>query len=286
MPHIVEEFAPAKINLALHVTGQRSDGYHLIETIVAFADVGDRLTVQDAQSDAFTICGPFASALSGDRGNLVLDARDAMRADAGCSRPVSIQLEKNLPVASGMGGGSADAAACLRGLRRLWSLPHSDAELAEIGAALGADVPMCLTSKPLFASGIGDEIEPIAALPTMQMVLVNPNLAVSTPEVFKRLMHKTNPGIILPACGSSEDWITALTSMRNDLEPPAETVLPAVVECRSALSDSGALIARMSGSGATCFGIYGDGQKAADAADAIRSTHPTWYVCATSTLSG
>ena len=286
MPDIIEEFAPAKINLALHVTGQRSDGYHLIETIVVFADVGDRLTVRDAQSDAFTICGPFAPALSGDSSNLVLDARDALRADARSSRPVSIQLEKNLPVASGIGGGSADAAACLRGLRRLWSLRHSDAELADIGVALGADVPMCLASKPLFAAGIGDEIEPVSALPTMPMVLVNPNLAVSTPEVFKRLMRKTNPGVTLPAGGSFDDWVAALTSMRNDLEPPAETVLPAVAECRSALSDNGALIARMSGSGATCFGIYDDGQKAADAADAIRSTHPTWYVCATSTQPG
>lgn len=286
MLDVVEEFAPAKINLALHVTGLRSDGYHLLETIVAFADVGDRLTVQDAQSDAFTICGPFAPALSGDSGNLVLDARDAMRSDAKSSRPVSIQLEKNLPVSSGIGGGSADAAACLRALRRLWSLPHSDAELADMGVALGADVPMCLTSKPLFASGIGDEIEPVSEMPTMPLVMVNPNLAVSTPEVFKRLTHKTNPGITLPAGGSGDDWIAALKSMRNDLEAAAEAVLPAVSECRSALSDSGALIARMSGSGATCFGIYGDGQKAADAADTIRSTHPTWYVCATSTLPG
>ncbi len=286
MPDIVEEFAPAKINLALHVTGQRSDGYHLIETIVAFADVGDRLTVQDAQSDAFSICGPFASSLSDDSGNLVLDALDALRTDARSSRSVSIQLEKNLPVASGIGGGSADAAACLRALRRLWSLSHSDAELADIGVALGADVPMCLASKPLFASGIGEEIKPVSALPTMPLVLVNPNLAVSTPEVFKRLTHKTNPGITLPAGDSGEDWITTLTSMRNDLEPPAETVLPAVAECRSALSDSGALIARMSGSGATCFGLFDNGQKAAEVADAIRSAHPTWYVCATSTLSG
>ncbi len=285
MPDIVE-FAPAKINLALHVIGQRADGYHLIDSIVAFAQAGDRLIVSAASTDTFSIEGPFAGALAAESDNLVLRARDAMRATVSTTDPVSILLEKNLPVAAGIGGGSADAAACLRALRRLWSLPLSDRELSAIAIGLGADVPMCLRSRPLVAMGIGDIIEPVSAMPAMPAVLVNPNLALSTPEVFRHLAHKNNTGIPRPAADTADGWITALQTLRNDLQAPAEALQPAISDCCSILSDSGALLARMSGSGATCFGLYADGQKAAEAAESIRMAHPAWYVCATATLPG
>ena len=282
----IVEFAPAKINLALHVTGQRADGYHLIESIVVFAQAGDRLSVSAAQTDSFGVDGPFADALSGENDNLVLRAREAMRAVVAGAGPTDIRLEKHLPVAAGIGGGSADAAACLRALRRLWSAPLSDAELHAIAARLGADVPMCLQSRPLVATGIGDVVEPVSTLPPMPIVLVNPNVAVSTPEIFKRLTDKNNPGIALTADNAAEGWVAALQTLRNDLQPPAEALFPDITDCRSALTDSGAAIARMSGSGATCFGLFADGQKAAAAAAAIRNAHPAWYVCATVTLAG
>ena len=285
MPDIVE-LAPAKINLALHVTGQRSDGYHLIESIVVFAQAGDRLTFRKAPADGFSVEGPFAGALSEENDNLVLRARDALREAVSTTPPVSILLEKNLPVSAGIGGGSADAAACLRGLRRLWSLPLSDEDLAAIAIGLGADVPMCLWSQPLVAKGIGDIIEPVAALPAMPMVLVNPSLPVSTPDVFRQLMQKNNKGIALPPAETAEDWIAALQALRNDLQAPAEVLLPAISDCRSALAGSGTSLVRMSGSGATCFGLFADGQKAAAATETIRTDHPSWYACATVTLPG
>ena len=283
MPDSVE-FAPAKINLALHVTGQRPDGYHLIESIVAFVQTGDRLTARDASSDTFTLDGPFADALSRESDNLVLRARDTLRAKTVTTTPVSIHLEKNLPVAAGIGGGSADAAACLRALQRLWSLPDSPADLSGIAIGLGADVAMCLRPHPLFATGIGDVIETVSAMPTMPMVLINPKVPVLTPEVFQSLDNKNNPGITPPTADTAEQWIAALQGLRNDLQAPAEEMLPVIADCSSALTDNGALLARMSGSGATCFGLYADVQRAAAAAEAIRAVHAAWYVTATATL--
>ncbi|MBO9193244.1 4-(cytidine 5'-diphospho)-2-C-methyl-D-erythritol kinase [Rhizobium sp. 16-449-1b] len=284
----ISEDAFAKINLALHVTGQRDDGYHLLEMLVTFTRSGDRLDFAPADADEFHISGRFGDALTGDGGtNLVLKARDALRIAVldvgGTAPPVSIHLRKDLPIASGIGGGSADAAAALRGLMRLWGIPLPAATIDAIAIKLGADVPMCLTSRPLIARGIGERIETVRDLPAFPMVLANPLKGVSTPEVFRRLATKTN-GELVVAPGRS--WLDALRGMRNDLEPPARALLPEIAEISDMLSDQGALFVRMSGSGATCFGIFANMDEAKAAARALHGKRPDWYFEATETLAG
>ena len=293
-PERVEETAPAKINLALHVTGQRADGYHLIDSLVTFAEDGDELSFVSAEADGLTLRGRFGSVLSLDPagldGNLVLRARDLLRAaldETGQSHgPVKITLEKNLPIASGIGGGSADAAATLRGLMRLWQAELSDDRLQAIALKLGADVPMCLTSRPLRARGIGEALEPVA-LPSFPIVLVNPLLPVSTPEIFRRLARRDNAVIgMLPEGAGSGEWLAGLADLRNDLQPPAEALVPEIAEACDYLRQSLAGFVRMSGSGATCFGLYDTEPAALRAALALSSFRPDWYVLLTHTIAG
>ncbi|MBX4865509.1 4-(cytidine 5'-diphospho)-2-C-methyl-D-erythritol kinase [Rhizobium bangladeshense] len=281
----VTEEARAKINLALHVTGQRADGYHLLDMLVTFADCGDRLGFLPAPADAFTLSGRFGETLAGDGGtNLVIRARDLLREVVGAlAFPVHIHLQKNLPVASGIGGGSADAAATLRGLMRLWGTGLPVETLAALALKLGADVPMCLESRPLIARGIGEEIEAVPDLPALAMVLANPLKGVSTPEVFRRLKAKNNPPLKL---AQSAGWLAAIRAARNDLEPPAREVVPEIAVISAMLQTEGALLARMSGSGATCFGIFADMATARDAAAALHEARPDWYFQATQTVSG
>ena len=277
-------FAPAKINLALHVTGQRADGYHLLESLVVFAKVGDWLTIEPAPEDGLTFSGPFGGSLRADLNtNLVLRARDAMRIHASHAPcpPVHIHLEKNLPLSSGIGGGSADAAATMKALNDLWALGLSEAELMALGLPLGADVPMCILGKPLIASGIGDVITPISHMPELSLVLVNPSVGVSTPQIFRALSSKANGP--LPELTPSADWdvsdvIAYLSSTRNDLELPASLICPAISDVLNSLMQSGALLARMSGSGATCFGIYDNDSAAQAAAAAIAKARLDWWV--------
>jgi molybdenum cofactor biosynthesis protein B len=186
--------APAKINLALHVTGRRADGYHLLESLVVFTRFGDRLAVRPAQADTFSVDGAYGQGIPDDDGNLVLRARNLLRQAAGtATRPVAIRLEKNLPASSGVGGGSSDAAATLRALCRLWSIDPREETARGVAAALGADVPMCLSALPLVARGIGHDIVPLADFPALPIVLVNPGVSVSTPSVFSRLASRENP---------------------------------------------------------------------------------------------
>lgn len=279
---LTAEFAPAKINLALHVTGRRADGYHTLESLVVFADVGDRLTVSPAAEDGFAVTGPMAAAVPTDEGNLVVRARDRLRAVHPSAGPVSILLEKRLPVASGIGGGSADAAAALRALARHWRFDVTTDEIRVIAAELGADVPMCLDGRPLVASGVGDRLAPLAAFPFLSMVLVNPGVAVATADVFRALERRDNPP--LPALPDEIDrpglsaWLEAT---RNDLEAPARAIAPAIGDALAALADAGATFVRMSGSGATCFGLYPGMQDARRAADALLRRRPGWWVEAT-----
>lgn len=285
----VTEEARAKINLALHVTGRRADGYHLLDMLVTFADCGDRLGFLPAQADAFTLSGRFGGALAEDGGtNLVLRARDLLREAVGAlAFPVHIHLQKNLPIASGIGGGSADAAATLRGLTRLWGTRLPVDALATLALKLGADVPMCLESRPLVARGIGEEIEPVPDLPAFAMVLANPLKAVSTPEVFRRLATKDNPALNLaPRFPGTADWLAAIGAARNDLEPPARALVPEISAISAMLQAHGALLTRMSGSGATCFGIFTTMTAAEDAAAALHGARPDWYFQATETISG
>lgn len=277
--------APAKVNLALHVTGQREDGYHLLDSLVAFTEVGDRVTVETSGHDAFTLSGRFAESLAGGGDNLVIRARDALRAlmaDPASTPPVRIHLEKNLPIASGIGGGSADAAATLRGLMSLWRIDLPSQVLDALALSLGADVPMCLRSRPLIARGIGEALEPVA-LPALPILLVNPMVPMSTPEIFRRLTIKANPPLPVGLLTELARPLQALIPLRNDLQGPAEALEPSIAQiCRDLLRHD-ARIARMSGSGATCFGVF-ETQEACDrAAQGFTRGRPGWFVAATAT---
>jgi 4-diphosphocytidyl-2-C-methyl-D-erythritol kinase len=287
------EMAPAKINLALHVTGRRSDGYHLLQSIVTFTEHGDRLQFSVAGQDRFSLSGRFCGLLSSEpgAGNLVLRARDLLRhvltASGQTAPPADIHLEKNLPVASGIGGGSADAAAALRGLLRLWQADLPQDRLDALALQLGADVPMCLVSRPLLAEGIGEDITPLSTMPAFAMVLANPLTGVSTPDIFRRLQNRDNPPIgPITGLRTAPDWMRALAAMRNDLEPPARALLPAIAEMSALLADEGASFVRMSGSGASCFGIFDSITAAELAAKSLSKARPDWYFQATRSIQG
>jgi 4-diphosphocytidyl-2-C-methyl-D-erythritol kinase len=276
--------APGKINLALHVVGRREDGYHLLETLTVFTRFGDRLTVENAEADAFATSGPFGNDVPLGEDNLVIAARDRLRVAfplAECP-PVAIELEKNVPVASGLGGGSSDAAATLVALSSLWELSTTKRELARLCPALGADVPMCLTARPLLATGIGEQIAKIPKFPPLNLVLVNPGVPVGTANVFRALSAYENHGLPqLPAEFTLDRLVEWLKLTRNDLEPTAVDIAPEIDEALNELSMAGALVTRMSGSGATCFGLFESAAQAKGAARHIERQRPGWFVVAT-----
>jgi 4-diphosphocytidyl-2-C-methyl-D-erythritol kinase len=279
------EAAPAKLNLALHVTGRRADGYHSLEMLVAFADVCDEVEAAPAQADSLTVRGPFAPALGGAEGNLVLRALAAFRARWPDALPagVALNLEKNLPIAAGLGGGSADAAAALRLLAAMGKGEFAFADLLKIATGLGADVPMCLYSRPAEVRGLGEIVKPLEAFPPCHAVLVNPLVPVVTADVFRRLERRDNPG--LPPLG---DPLTRpaqlglwLGETRNDLEPSAMALVPAIGALKAQLAAiEGCIIARMSGSGATVFGLFGSAAQAHQAAHDLRTRWPDHWVAA------
>ncbi|TNE68546.1 MAG: 4-(cytidine 5'-diphospho)-2-C-methyl-D-erythritol kinase [Rhodobacteraceae bacterium] len=274
----VKVFAPAKINLSLHVSGQRKDGYHLLDSLVAFVDLGDQVTASLAVRSELSVTGPFAEGVPTDGSNLVLKAAEL------AGLPMSLTLDKHLPPASGIGGGSADAAATLRAAARLGASPVT----AERALALGADVPVCLRSKPMRMRGIGDVLEPVT-MPALHMVLVNPKVEVSTPEVFKRLERKNNLEMpdLLPRWPDTLAFVDWLSTQRNDLEKPAVKLVPEVAAALAALAlTPGALMVRMSGSGATCFGLFADRYAADVAALQLAEGNPWWWVKSASTLPG
>ncbi|GLQ35857.1 4-diphosphocytidyl-2-C-methyl-D-erythritol kinase [Amylibacter marinus] len=267
-----KRIARAKINLSLHVVGQREDGYHLLDSIVAFADFGDELTFAPAEKLDLRISGPFGSGLSDGKDNLILRAAQRLSTGQGAQ----IDLLKNLPVASGIGGGSADAAATLLGCAELWRMPNS----FDFALDLGADVPICLRSQTLRMQGIGDVISPLWCLPALPMVLVNSGDAVSTPEVFSRLRSKENAPLgKMPnaemTIGAAVAWIA---QQRNDLEQAATDIVPRIADVLATLHGSGAELARMSGSGASCFGLYPSIDAAEMAAMEISKRQPNWWV--------
>jgi 4-diphosphocytidyl-2-C-methyl-D-erythritol kinase len=274
--------APAKINLYLHVGGKRADGYHALESLVCFAETGDVLEFEIADRLTFAINGPFAEGLSSGNDNLILRAAAALAAYAGPASGAAIILTKNLPLASGIGGGSADAAAALRGLVKLWDIGIGDAALNEIALSLGSDVPVCVKSVPAIMTGRGEGLRAIGALPAMAMLLVNPRVGVSTGEVFRRL-GRTQADVLppappLPAPITTDMLLAHLAATRNDMEAPAIEIAPVIGEVLSVLRRSGALLARMSGSGATCFALYDSDAAAEKAAQAVRTSHPQWWV--------
>ncbi len=279
--------APAKINLALHVTGRRSDGYHLLDSLVIFTAFGDKVHVKHADDDSFEMSGPFGRELPDDGNNLVIRARDALRQHfPEQATPVAIHLEKHLPVASGIGGGSSDAAATVRSLAALWGIEAEPEQLAAIGLMLGADVPMCLQGRSLIARGIGEDIEHVAGLPHLPIVLANNGVSVSTPQVFATLGRRDNPPLpALPALSSVADVCVYLAKTDNHLFAATASLTPAITETMDALRSTDARLVRMSGSGGTCFAIYdGDGEAEA-AATSLRQRHKDWFVVATHSVT-
>jgi 4-diphosphocytidyl-2-C-methyl-D-erythritol kinase len=262
------EAAPAKINLALHVRERMTDGYHRLETIFAFAEDGDRLFVEPADALSLAIEGPFAEGLSAGHDNLVLRAAEALRQAGGIRDGAALRLEKNLPVASGIGGGSADAAAALRLLARFWG---TDVPLEPIARALGADVPACLAGLTVRGEGRGDVLTPVEAgsLSGMPLLLVNPGVAMPTGPVFAAW-----DGVDRGPLGSGDPLQAALAG-RNDLEAPAIGLCPVIGELVTWLrAQPGALLARMSGSGATCFALFETAEQLARAGEQARRTWP------------
>jgi 4-diphosphocytidyl-2-C-methyl-D-erythritol kinase len=280
--------APAKVNLSLSVLGRRVDGYHELDSLVAFAGVGDELSLSPGEPGDMSIFGPFASGLSTGPDNLVLKAERVLREEIAGLRSGRFHLVKRLPVASGIGGGSADAAAALRLLARLNDLPLSHPALLAAAGRVGADVPVCLEARARVMRGIGEKLGPVQRLPRLFALLVNPGLAVETAAVFRALGLQPGEGHAVavepykaeePSPATATELIDVLVATGNDLEPPARAVAPAIGEMLSALSAlPGCRLARMSGSGATCFALFDDCRASAAAAKQLSFQHPGWWV--------
>ncbi|WP_145138081.1 4-(cytidine 5'-diphospho)-2-C-methyl-D-erythritol kinase [Roseomonas gilardii] len=269
------EFAPAKVNLFLHVTGRREDGYHLLDSLAVFAGVGDELVASPAEALTLEIDGPEGGALAAEPDNLVLRAARLLAESHGVSGGATLRLTKRLPVASGIGGGSADAAAALRLLSRQWrlTLPPEAAV-----TRLGADVPVCVASRAARMGGIGEELVPAPRFPTYGLLLANPRIPLSTPAVFRARAPGFTPPAELPASWpDARAMAEDLRRCANDLEAPARQLCPAVTEVLAAIaSRKDCLLARMSGSGATCFGLFPDPASARTAAGSLPSGWWRW----------
>ena len=281
----VQVFAPAKVNLTLHVTGQRADGYHTLDSLVVFADVGDLLHVAVGNTLSLTIEGAEAAQVPTDTSNLIMQVAALFQDMPGAA----FLLEKSLPVSSGIGGGSADAAAAFRGLMTQWSGGEVDSQMFDPARtpmagrllALGADIPVCLRNRPARMQGAGETLNPLPAMPDLHAVLVNPRIGVSTPQVFRALDHKENPAMPpeLPKFSGLHQCIEWLATQRNDLQEPAITLVPEIAQVLDVLgATKSCLLARMSGSGATCFGLFTGQHAAKTAAADIADQHPGWWV--------
>ena len=281
---LVTERAHAKINLALHIIGRRPDGYHELDSIVAFADVADVLTIAPAAKVSISLSGPFASDLPPDDENIILTAWHLLASFDGKKKtpfsPVKFHLEKNLPVASGIGGGSADAAAALRGLIQYFKISISSKDLNDLALQLGADVPICLLQKTSRMRGIGEIIEPIDIDLPSGIVLVNPRIPATTSKVFESLNL-----LCCQSFGAEIGNVYDIQNWRNDLTAPAIALVPEIADVIGRLNfQPDTICSRMSGSGATCFGLFESLEKAQSAAGAIAGKHPNWWVVATTLL--
>ena len=267
---VAEAFAPAKINLTLHVTGQRADGLHLLDSLVVFGDIGDRIDVSPAPRTRLTTSGPMADGVPLDRRNLVLRAAELLGVTA------DIRLEKNLPAAAGLGGGSSDAAATLRALADMTgrTMPGAGQMLT-----LGADVPLCSCRGPTRMRGIGEVLEPVPVPARLLLVLANPRQPVATGPVFQALQHKNGTPMQSPPDPGGADWLAWLAAQRNDLESPAIALQPVIGQVLEVLRGlEGCQLARMSGSGATCFAIMRNETAQDGAVARLRRAFPHWWV--------
>ena len=278
-PDALRVAAPAKINLFLHVTRRRPDGYHDLQSLVAFAVVGDMLALERADDLSLAIDGPFAKGLAAEADNLVLRAARALAARSSAIGGAHIRLTKNLPVASGIGGGSADAAAALRGLLGLYGAHVANDETLAIAASLGSDIPVCVASAAAWMEGRGEILTALPPLPPVHIVLVNPGLSVATADVFRRLVIRADQKLLAPppAFPTLDALVIYLKATHNDLETPARAAAPAIGDVLAALAGEGAVFVRMSGSGATCFGLFETAAKAEHAAASIGKARPGWW---------
>jgi 4-diphosphocytidyl-2-C-methyl-D-erythritol kinase len=278
----VEELARAKVNLALHITGQREDGYHMLDSLVVFPEVGDQISVEPAPHLSLQITGEFSAKIQGDPAdNLVIKAAKMLAEHVPSASGAQIELDKSLPVAAGIGGGSADAAATLRALSKIWDASPSPADLSKLSLSLGADVPMCLEEKPARIRGIGEIIEPLSGFPSGAIVLVNPLIEVSTPTIFHALEKKDNAP--LPEMPAQFESMKALANWlktcRNDLQKPAISQASEISEVLDLLaSQPETLLARMSGSGATCFALAETLQSAQAIASHLQEARENWWI--------
>jgi 4-diphosphocytidyl-2-C-methyl-D-erythritol kinase len=279
--------APAKINLYLHITGLSKNGFHELESLVSFASIHDTITLVPAENLDLVIKGPYRNDLPANNNNLVIKAAIALREIAGVNTGAEIILEKNLPVASGIGGGSADCAATLKGLVRLWNINMNSIDLNQLGLKLGSDIPVCLYGQNAIISGRGEVINSAPLLPYFWLVLVNPGVMLSTSEVFeaRQKIQKEKWNNSMPLNYSpttTREFASLLDDRVNDLTEAAISLQPIIGEALKTLQDSdGVLLTRMSGSGATCFGLFADSYYANLAAKNISSNFPDWWVCPT-----
>ncbi len=284
-PAVIREQARAKVNLTLHVLGKRPDGYHELESLAVFADLCDELRFAPAAEDSLCLEGPFAGAVDGE--NLVLKAKRVVSGWLGREIHGDFRLEKRIPVAAGLGGGSSDAAAAIRILLKAYGDPAAAQGFIERAAAVGADVPVCLYNRAAWMRGVGERVTPAANVVALPAILVNPRIKVSTAEVFKRLNaapfrpEEAPPPLPHADFSSPEKAAATLEHGRNDLEPPAIAIEPAVAHTLDAIRhQEGCLLARLSGSGPTCFGLFPTQEIAKRAADAVSRAQPSWWAVA------
>lgn len=272
---------PAKINLFLHVVGKRDDGYHLLESLVCFADYGDTLTLTPNTATTLTLTGDFAPALQQAplADNLIIKAHRALEQHIGKTLPTAFTLQKNLPLGGGIGGGSANAAATLKGLCTLYNLSIPPDSLHHIATTLGADVPVCLASTPSLMTGIGEQLSPVSMPHSLYTVLVTPPVHISTKDVFQALHGNFSTPLPPLKIQTEQSLKTLLHNTRNDLQAPALALFPALKQPLSILAQQhGCWLTRLSGSGATCFGVFETAAQATTAAHAIKKQHPDWWV--------
>jgi len=281
----IEEPASAKINLFLHVGMRRADGFHPLQSLAVFTVAGDVLRAEAAPQLSLALEGPFAAGLRAESDNLVLRAARALAAEAGTLAGASLTLTKNLPVASGIGGGSADAAAALRGLNAMWNTGKDPSALCKVAAALGSDIPVCVVSGPSFMEGRGEILRAAECIPRIPMLLVNPGVAVPTRDVFAALKTRSGTDLTLPrAFADASGLLDFLSASRNDLEEPARALQPVIGDVLDRLAAlPGVKLARMSGSGATCFALFADAAACDAAAGSLRRSTTGWWIAPTVT---
>ena len=282
----VEFHAPAKINLYLHIIGRRADGYHELDSLVGFTAHGDEIQVRQHEKLYLEINGPFGSSLQANDDNLIVRAARALARETGYRGGADITLRKNLPVSSGVGGGSADAAATLKALNLLWETGLADEDLAALGLNLGADIPVCILSKAARMNGMGEMVSKVENLPPLGIILINPGIPISTRRVFQMHQGKFSPTVELQAIKDTEVFYEFLARQKNDLQDLAIRMVPAIKEALDILSaETGCRLVRLSGSGATCFGLFDNEILAKASGRAISCHYPNWWVQPTHFIS-